>query len=173
MVEPYDSTTPKLIHPFLDGFSPEDLKVLASCAMPVDFLEGELIFKQGDPANRFYCILAGRVDLQATGRVAQSLTVQTLGAGDVLGWSWTCPPYELNFDARAMEPTRAIFFYATRLREKCEQDTGLGYALMKRISEVMMDRLQATHRALLRRGKTRKPLSESQTNKELLRRWMC
>ena len=75
--------------------------------------------------------------------------IQTLGAGDVLGWSWLFPPYYWNFDARATEQTQAVFFYGTRLREKCEDDSQLGYEMMKRMSAVMLQRLQATRKQLL------------------------
>ena len=77
------------------------------------------------------------------------MPIQTLTAGHVLGWSWLFPPYYWHFDARALEPTRAIFFYGTRLREECEQDPDLGYALMKRVTQVLINRLQATRRQIL------------------------
>jgi CRP-like cAMP-binding protein len=77
------------------------------------------------------------------------MPIQTIGPGDVLGWSWLFPPYYWNFDARALEPTTAIFFYGTRLRDECEQDKALGYELMKRMTAVAIQRLQATRRQLL------------------------
>ena len=136
-------------HPFLDGLSDEQLLVLRSCAMPVEFDEGEYVFKKGHPANRFYCITEGKVELIAVAELGKDVVIQTIGAGDLLGWSWMCPPFEWAFDARAKEPTKAVFFYATPLREHCENDPALGYELMKRISLVIMDRLQATRRMLL------------------------
>jgi hypothetical protein len=51
-----------------------------------------------------------------------AMTVLTVGAGEVLGWSWLVPPYRWNFDARALEPTRAIALDGKCLRTKAEQD---------------------------------------------------
>jgi hypothetical protein len=48
-----------------------------------------------------------------------------------------------------VEPTEAVFFYGTRLREQCEDDHDLGYELMKRMASVIIHRLQATRRHLL------------------------
>jgi CRP-like cAMP-binding protein len=76
-----------------------------------------------------------------------------LGAGDVLGWSWLFPPYLWHFDARAATPTTAIFFYGTRLRELCDENHDLGYELMKRVSEIVIKRLQATRRELVEHDK--------------------
>ena len=59
------------------------------------------------------------------------------------------PPYVWHFTARAVEPTEAIFFYGTILREYCEKDPWLGYELLKRISAVMVKRLQAARRKML------------------------
>ena len=59
------------------------------------------------------------------------------------------PPYYWNFDARAVEPVKATFFYGTRLRERCEEDPSLGYALMKRVAQVVLQRLQAVRKRVL------------------------
>lgn len=136
-------------HPFLRKLKPEHLRLLADSAMRVRFEAGELIFREGDPANRFYLIEEGRVSLEAPRRDEAAVTVQVIGPGDVLGWSWLFPPYYWQFDARAQEPTTAIFFYGTRLREQCEQDHAFGYELMKRMAQVAIGRLQATRRQLL------------------------
>ena len=137
-------------HPFLKGMSPEHLKILIDSAMRAEFKAGEIIFREGDPANRFYLIEEGRVELESRKQDRPPVHIQTIGAGDVLGWSWIFPPYYWNFEAQAVDPTKAIFFYGTRLREKCDEDRGFGYELMKRMSAVMLQRLQATRRQLLK-----------------------
>jgi CRP-like cAMP-binding protein len=136
-------------HPFLRDLKPEHLRLLADCAMRMRYGAGELIFREGDPANRFYLIEQGRVSLESPQRDAAPVAVQVIGAGDVLGWSWLFPPYYWHFDARALEPTTALFFYGTRLRQHCEQDPGFGYEMMKRMTQVVIHRLQAARRELL------------------------
>jgi len=136
-------------HPLLRGIKPQHVKVLAACAMPARFKEGELIFREGDPANRFSLLEEGKVSLEFNAKDEASVTIQTIGVGEVLGWSWLFPPYYWHFDARALEPVKAIFFYGTWLREYCEQDHDLGYELMKRMAEVVIRRLQATRQQLL------------------------
>ncbi|HXG49648.1 MAG TPA: Crp/Fnr family transcriptional regulator [Methylomirabilota bacterium] len=136
-------------HPFLRDLNPEHVKTLAACAMVCSFAPGEHIFHEGDPANRFYLIETGEVGIEAHGEEGEPIRVQTLGSGDVLGWSWLFPPYYWHFDARALAPTTAVFFYGTRLREQCETDPLLGYELLRRVSQVLLDRLQATRGRLL------------------------
>jgi CRP-like cAMP-binding protein len=136
-------------HPFLRGLKPEHLRLLVDSAMSVQYQAGEFIFREGDPANRFYLMQKGRVSLESQVSDKPSVAVQVIGPGDVLGWSWLFPPYYWHFDAQVLEPTTAIFFYGTRLREQCEQDHAFGFEMMKRMTQVAIQRLQATRRQLL------------------------
>jgi len=130
--------------PFLKGMAARQLEILSAESMLAEFKTDERILYEGGPANRFYLILEGRVELESPMREGESIHTQTLSKGDVLGWSWIFPPYRWHFDARAVTPTKAIFFYGTRLRELCEENHDFGYELMKRISEIVIKRLQAT-----------------------------
>jgi CRP/FNR family cyclic AMP-dependent transcriptional regulator len=111
---------------------------------------GATLFEEGRPANWFYLILTGRGKISAEMEDRNVVPIQTLGPGDDLGWSGLFPPYSMHFTARALEPTAAIFFYGTRLREQCEQDHELGCQVMKRIAEVAPQPLRATQRRLMR-----------------------
>jgi CRP-like cAMP-binding protein len=75
--------------------------------------------------------------------------IETIGAGDLLGWSWMMPPYRWHFTARAIEPTRAIYFAGTILRYYCDRDHSLGFELHKLMSQIMMKRLQAARKKML------------------------
>ena len=128
--------------------APRYLALLAEVAMFKEFAAGEVIFREGDPANRFYLILDGEVALESARRDDPSVLLQTIGRDDVLGWSWLFPPYYWHFGARANKPTKAIFFYGTWLRENCERDHDFGYGMMKRMSAIIIERLQATRKKL-------------------------
>ena len=136
-------------HPFLRGLSPTHLETLANAAMRRTFAEGEVIFLEGDPANRFYLLQRGHVEVNWRGANGERVPVERLGPGDTLGWSWLFPPYHTHFEARALEPVEAIFFYATHLRDFAERDAEFGQALMARAANVMLQRLESAHREIL------------------------
>jgi CRP/FNR family cyclic AMP-dependent transcriptional regulator len=146
-VKPVESVIAE--HPFVRGFKPEHLRLLADSAMRMRYEADELLFREADPANRFYLVEQGRVSLESRGKDDAPVSVQIIGPGDVLGWSWLFAPYYWHFDARALDPTMAIFFYGTRLREQCEQDHDFGFEMMKRMTEVVAHRLHATRKQLL------------------------
>ena len=137
-------------HPFLLGLNQHHVQLLADCALRTHFDADQLIFREGEPANRFYLIETGKVALESSGTGAAPVPIDVIGEGDLLGWSWLFPPYVWHFSARAVEPTSAIFFYGTVLRQYCEKDATLGYELFRRMSEVMTRRLQAARTRLLK-----------------------
>lgn len=125
------------------------LALLTACAIAANFKTGQTILREGEFANRCYLIETGKVVLESRDSFDQPLVIETIGAGDLLGRSWMFPPYVWQFTACAIEPTTAIFFYGAILREYCEKDHSLGYELLKRISAVMVKRLQAAHKQML------------------------
>jgi CRP/FNR family cyclic AMP-dependent transcriptional regulator len=136
-------------HPFLVGLSDHHIRLLADCAVRVNFEAGHVLFREGEEANRFYLIERGEVVLESKNAAGKAVVIDTIGDGDLLGWSWLFEPYLWRFTARATKPTTAIFFYGTILRGYCEKDQPLGYQLLKRMSEVMTRRLQAARESLL------------------------
>jgi len=137
------------LHPFLAGMNRVQLALLTDCAMATQFKKGEAILREGEFANRFYLIESGKVVLESFDGFGEPLVIETIRSGDLLGWSWMFPPYTWQFSARAVQPTTAIFFYGTILREYCEKDHSLGYELLKRMSAVMVKRLQAARKNML------------------------
>jgi CRP/FNR family transcriptional regulator, cyclic AMP receptor protein len=144
-------TVETLLHdvPFFDGLAAADLALLAGCGANVRFREDELIVRDGDSADTFFVLRHGRVALETFVPTRGAVTIETLEAGEVLGWSWLFPPYRWHFDARALSLVRATRFDGACLRAKCEADPRLGYELMSRFAQVVIDRLQATRLRLL------------------------
>jgi CRP/FNR family cyclic AMP-dependent transcriptional regulator len=135
--------------PFFAGMGAERLALLAGCASNVGFTAGEVLFREGDAADTFYVIRRGTVAIELHAPARGPMTVETIGAGEVIGWSWLFPPYRWNLDARALTAVRATAFDGACLRGKCEDDTALGYDLMKRFAQVFIERLQWTRLRLL------------------------
>lgn len=136
-------------HPFLKGMSPHHLELLALCTTPTEFESGQIIFLEGDPANGFYLIESGKVALEKKISEEKTVLIDTVSAGEPLGWSWLFPPYLWHFDARATEPCSALCLSGVLLRQHRDEDCGLGHELFKRASEVVVRRLQAARRKLV------------------------
>ena len=128
---------------FFRGMKEEHLRSIVASGTLVRFEAGEVIFEEGEPAHRCYVMRTGRVALQLVSYRTEPLTLVTLDAGNLIGWSWLFPPYRWKFTAQALEVTRAISLDGDSLRAKCEQDHDLGYELMKRFAAVIDKRIEA------------------------------
>jgi CRP/FNR family cyclic AMP-dependent transcriptional regulator len=136
-------------HPFLVGLSDEHMATLVGCASNVRFPDGEHLIREGHDANTFYLVRSGRVALHIDMPGRGDLRIQTVGPGEILGWSWLIYPYKWHFSGVAVAETRAIALDGECLRTKCEKDPHFGYEMLKRLAQVMERRLDATRLQLL------------------------
>lgn len=134
-------------HEFFKDLPSKYFEIILGCASHVMFKAGDIILREGEPADKFYLIRSGNVAIY----IAQprEITVQTIREGHILGWSWLIAPYRYRFSAKALENTRAIALDGKCLREKCEKNSELGYELLKRLMSVFTERLEATRLQLL------------------------
>ena len=109
-------------HPFMKDLDENYLKQITGCASNVAYHEDEIIFREGDKAEKFYLIRTGKVALEINGRDKGNLRILTVGPGQILG---EC------------------------LRNKCEDDPKMGYEMLKRFSHILEQRLQSTRMQLL------------------------
>lgn len=130
-------------HPFLDHLSEQHRKLLAEAAQPFKAGPGDYLLKEGQEATAFYLIQAGHVSIDAHLSHQGVETIQTLGPGDAVGWSWIVPPHRWQFDARALETVEGLMFDGAWLRDQCEQDHTLGYAVLREMLKVVASRLSA------------------------------
>ncbi|MBT8429144.1 MAG: cyclic nucleotide-binding domain-containing protein, partial [Gammaproteobacteria bacterium] len=102
-----------------------------------------LLFRQEDPAEHFYILIEGSIQVEVPAIMGPALVVQTLGVDEVLGWSWLIPPYKWTFEAKAQSDSQVLVFDGKTLLQFCEKHTDFGYALMKRFTGLMSQRLHA------------------------------
>ncbi len=136
-------------HEFFTGMAPEHLEFIAGCGRLAVFPAGTALAREGDEAGEFYVLRTGRVAVGVHLPQHEPLTIATLGPGDVLGWSWLFPPHFWRFDAEATQETHAIVLDGVCLRDKCEADPVLGFALMQRFARILVQRLEATRLQLV------------------------
>jgi CRP/FNR family cyclic AMP-dependent transcriptional regulator len=135
--------------------SPHHIELLALSAILTEFDVDQVVFRAGEAANGFYLIESGTVVLEGSLSEGEPLVIDVVSAGEPLGWSWLFSPYLWQFDARATEPCTAICLSGIMLRQRRDDDLTLSHELFKRMSEVMVRRLQAARSKLLARNKPR------------------
>jgi CRP/FNR family transcriptional regulator, cyclic AMP receptor protein len=132
-----------------DRLTPEQRDLIASAARPVAFAAGEVLFSAGSPAAGCWLLEQGLVQLGTDVPGRGLVVVQTLGPGDVLGWSWLVPPRRWHYTAAASTAATAIEIDTERLLTLADADPALGYPLSAGFIEIVVARLQNTRSRLL------------------------
>jgi CRP/FNR family cyclic AMP-dependent transcriptional regulator len=136
-------------HDFLAGLSPATVEFIAGCGENAHFATDEHLFRENEPADRFFIVRDGRVALETYVPGRGSLTIDTVGPATLLGISWLVPPYRWTMDGRAVDPVRAVALDGACIRAKCEADPQVGFELMKRLVVVVEGRLRSARIRLL------------------------
>ncbi|WP_314614932.1 Crp/Fnr family transcriptional regulator [Streptomyces stackebrandtii] len=122
---------------------------LMTCGRPVDHSEGTRMFEEGDPAQRFWILRTGTVTLDFAVPGTQPAVIDTVNAGELLGWSWLFAPYRWHFGAETMTRVRAYEFDALTVRMMMDADPALGSALGHVVGQTLARRLVAARVRLL------------------------
>ncbi|MFB8771570.1 cyclic nucleotide-binding domain-containing protein [Streptomyces broussonetiae] len=118
-------------------------------AREASFASGARLFEEGERADRFWIVRTGTVvlDLSVPGR--RPAVIESLGHGELVGWSWHFPPYWWQLGAEALSPVRAWEFDANTVRALCQEDAEFGRAVAAWVGRVAADRLHASRIRLL------------------------
>jgi CRP-like cAMP-binding protein len=136
-------------HEFFAGLDDDHLRFLADSVNEIEVSKGEVLFKQGMTADKFYLLREGRVSIQVPALVGPILEIQSLGEDQILGWSWLIAPFRWHFQARAMQDSRVLEFDGSAILAHCQEDPRFGYELLKRFAALMSERLDAARQKMM------------------------
>lgn len=138
-------------HPVFMGLKEEQIALIGHLSTLVHFEAHQRVFEQDKPATHFFVVREGAVSVEIPSLAgSEPLTIQQLGKGSLLGWSWLIAPYRWAFDARATTSSELIAVDGERLRAACEADPQLGYELLKRFAVLMAERLTSARNTATR-----------------------
>ena len=122
---------------------------LMSMAHDVRYPPDTRLFDEGGRADHFWIIESGTValDMRVPGR--RAAVIDTLGAGELLGWSWLYEPHRWRFGARTVGPVRAHEFDAEAVRQMGRTDPEMESAIALWVGGVVVRRLNAARTRLL------------------------
>jgi CRP-like cAMP-binding protein len=134
-------------YPFARELARGQLRALAGGASPFALAPGQLLAGEGEPAQTFYLIREGYVQLSTDAGPGGRALVQTVGPGEVVGWSWLVPPHHWLAEVRAEGAVRGFVYEAGWLRDLFLRDPVIGYALSRYLVGVFAQRLASSRRA--------------------------
>ena len=144
------STTEYLsTHEFFSEFNDDVLKFLCECSSSREIKKGQILFRLGEKADKFYVVRKGSISIQMPAIMGPTVDIQTLGKDQVLGWSWLISPYKWNFQTQAEEDSELLQFDGIAILARCEQESKFGYELLKKFAGLMSVRLNAARQKMM------------------------
>ena len=130
-------------HRFTQGLNESQLSALAALAKPVSFETDEIVLSDGQRSPDFYLLISGSVAVELCAP-RFTVCVQSLGAGDVFGWSALLTEHDTVFKVRSRERTAAMCLASSALQDLCRRDPVLGTEFLTRTLLVVAGRVKAT-----------------------------
>ncbi|MCI0476382.1 MAG: Crp/Fnr family transcriptional regulator [Anaerolineales bacterium] len=129
-------------YPFFCCLSEEQQKAIAMVTEEMRVDAGKELFLEGHPVEALYLLVEGSVDLfYATGDSKDQLLVGEVNPGEPFAISAMIEPYTFTATARVAAPSRVLRIDGKALRALCEVDCKLGYALVKQVAAMAIERL--------------------------------
>ena len=107
--------------------------------------DGEVLFRLGEPAERMYLVVSGRIRLTLPMKIRGSeedVLVEERLAGETLGWSGLVPPHRFTLKATAAAATEVIAFSRAALLEHFAAHPAVAYTVIRNVGSVIGHRLQ-------------------------------
>lgn len=134
------------IFEFLDE---KDLERIVPLASVEEFKPGDIIFKEGDEAEKIYMVLEGRVSIEILVHGGKMIPVYTMMKGTFFGYPSLLRNKRYTTFARCLDRVKVVTIPAKELEKIFEQDSNLAYLVMKRVAELIAQKLANTRMQLI------------------------
>lgn len=128
------------------------LKEIAAISTEVKAKQGEIVFREGEKADKLHFLLNGSVALRVklTSR-PESVTVSFVSMPyQSFGWSGIVAPFHYTSSAECDEDSTLLIIPSEPFMKLLEAHPEAGFQVMKRITEIIADRLRNSRQALLK-----------------------
>jgi len=128
------------------GMGVEIIDEIFKISVIESYSNGDILFKQGDPAHNFYLLEQGeiRLSIGEEGRLSF-----TMSPGDAFGWSSLADRDVYTATAECKLPSKLIKIETDKLDKIFEKYPASGLIFFKRLARVMGERLINTYDTLL------------------------
>ena len=138
MVSPEQLRKVYLIEPLSDDM----IERLSSIATVRSFEDREVVFREGQEAERFYMLLSGKILLEVEASETIMIALGSIKPGYSFGWSALLPGSVYTACAMCVEPSEVISVPGQSLLRLLEEDHRMGYLVMEGVVRILKRRLE-------------------------------
>lgn len=131
------------------GFSDEELAEVVVLCQEESYEEGDILLVEGEPAERLFLILEGKVSLEKSVQLGRSgsarqATVGVVEPDGVIGWSSIIAPYIYTSTGVCLEPLHALALNGQEVRRFVASHPASGMVFLDAIASTISSRLHNT-----------------------------
>ncbi|PFG39250.1 CRP-like cAMP-binding protein [Georgenia soli] len=130
--------------PLFDALDEQDQAELRSLMSETTLRRGEILFNEGDPGDRLYLVVDGKVKLGHTASDGRENLLAVLGPGELLGELTLFDPGPRSTTATAVAPTRLLALEHDALMNFADSRPALSRHMLKALAQ----RLRRTNESL-------------------------
>jgi len=134
---------------FAEDMSIGQLECLSRVSRLCMLSPGTILFREGDIEDNVFVISTGHIRLSMNVPGRGGVPFLTTGPGELVGWSGLLGDGRMTATATVTEETTLIAMSGQKLRDLCSSEQDLGYVLLKRVAQVLSQRLLSTRLQLL------------------------
>lgn len=138
-----------------------EMRIIEKYTEKKTYPEDTRIFEEKSLAHRLFVVVDGMVSIRmGKDLFGKEVEVDTVGSGEIFGWSAVVEPKTFTAAARTLEETKVLIISGEMLLNIFEKNNHIGYPFMKEIALVISRRLRALRKKFIKlRGE---PLDSSQ-----------
>ncbi|MCP3901775.1 MAG: cyclic nucleotide-binding domain-containing protein [Desulfobacteraceae bacterium] len=134
----------------LGYLSEEMLTSLIPITEILNFDEDEMIFKQGEKANRLYFVKRGKVLLEHKVTDTLTISMSSVEPGFSFGWSSMLENDVYSSNAICAEPCQVYTYRDHKLKELMNEDHSIGFVISQRLLYVLKKRFDVRTSQLIK-----------------------
>ena len=124
--------------PFMSALSNEALLKMLNAAAISSLPARHVVFREGTPADHFYCVLGGYVRLYRLNREGREADIRVCGPGDTFAECQIFGDDTYRFNAQTAENTTFARFDTRTVRTLAEQEPDIAKAIMACLSQHLL-----------------------------------
>ena len=127
-------------HPLIKYLNEKYSDLLKPILVPYKCNTGTVVFQQGTPADYFYLVIAGKVDVSYKPYDGVLITIQHVEKDGLFGWSAVVGSEKYTSSAIAIEALEAVRLRGSDLRKLCVDHPEAGKDILESLAGAVSSR---------------------------------
>lgn len=120
--------------PFMNSLGPSALTRMLEMATITNYEVRDILFREGEPAEHFYCVLTGYIRLYRLSREGREADIRICGPGDTFAECMLALGHTYRYNTQAAENATVARFELQKVRQLAEHEKDVARAIIECLS---------------------------------------